>query len=62
MSKLKKNGLSYDDPTASSKKIPLEPLKMPELREFNTPDTSDKDSDDLSDDVLSEFKELTEKD
>jgi hypothetical protein len=60
---MKKKGLDFDDPlNLNSKNLPNEPLKMPTLENLNMSSEESGDDGNISDEVLKEFKLMTEKD
>jgi hypothetical protein len=56
--------LDFDDPlNLNNKNLPNEPLKMPRLENLNmSSDSSEGEDGNISDEVLKEFKLMTEKD
>lgn len=64
VAKMKKQGLDFDDPlNLNNKNLPNEPLKMPRIENLNmSSDESQGEDGNISDEVLKEFKLMTEKD
>lgn len=64
VAKMKKQGLDFDDPlNLQNKNLPNEPLKMPRIENLAmSSDSSEADDGNISDEVLKEFKLMTEKD
>ena len=62
--KMKKQGLDFEDPlNMKNTNLPNEPLRMPRIENLNmSSESSQNDDGNISDEVIKEFKKMTEKD